>query len=100
MSNGHVVDFWSDGDNTFRPHRPEWQTKALCIGETELFFNEGTPTAIADAKRFCAKCNVRRICLQFALANDEVGVWGGTTTMERQRMKRTRRRDIDFTAET
>jgi WhiB family transcriptional regulator, redox-sensing transcriptional regulator len=100
MSSGHVVDMWSDGDNTFRPHRPEWQEMALCRGETELFFNEGFPHAIADAKKFCAKCNVRRICLKFALDNDEIGVWGGTTTMERLRLRKTRRRNGDFTSET
>jgi hypothetical protein len=43
---------------------------------------------------------VRRICLKFALDNDEVGIWGGTTTMERQRLKRSRRRTSDITAET
>jgi WhiB family transcriptional regulator, redox-sensing transcriptional regulator len=91
MSNGHVVDMWSDGDNTFRPNRPDWQTQALCKGETELFFNEGFPNLVADAKKFCNRCTVRRICLRFALVNDEIGVWGGTTTMERQRLKRTRR---------
>ena len=100
MSNGHVVDMWSDGDNTFRPHRPDWQAQALCKGETERFFNEGSPHAIADAKRFCNRCPVRRMCLQFALKNDEIGVWGATTTMERQRLKKTRRRNGDFTSET
>lgn len=100
MSSGHVVDMWSDGDNTFRPLRPEWQEMSRCKGETELFFNEGSPHAIADAKLFCAGCNVRRICLKFALDNDEIGIWGGTTTMERQRLKRSRRRGVDITAET
>jgi WhiB family redox-sensing transcriptional regulator len=100
MSSGHVVDMWSDGDNTFRPLRPEWQEMSRCKGETELFFNEGSPNAIADAKKCCAKCNVRRICLKFALDNDEIGIWGGTTTMERQRLKRSRRRKVDITSET
>lgn len=99
MSSGHVVDLWSDGDNTFRPLRPEWQERSLCKGETELFFNEGSPHAIADAKKFCNKCNVRRICLKFAIDNDETGIWGGTTTMERQRLRRSRRRGVDITSE-
>ena len=99
MSSGHVVDMWSDGDNTFRPLRPEWQEMSRCKGQTELFFNEGSLNAIVDAKKFCAKCNVRRICLKFALDNDEIGIWGGTTTMERQRLKRSRRRKVDITSE-
>jgi WhiB family redox-sensing transcriptional regulator len=99
MSGGHVVDLWSDGDNTFRPQRPDWQERALCRGETELFFSEGSPNAINDAKRFCKKCNVRRICLKYALDNEEVGIWGGTTTMERQKLRRARRRTGDITSE-
>lgn len=99
MSSGHVVDMWSDGDNTFRPRRPNWQEVARCRGETELFFNEGSPHAIAEAKMLCSKCKVRLLCFKFALNNDEVGVWGGTTTMERQRLKRARRRAGDITTE-
>lgn len=98
MSAGHIVDLWSDGDNTFRPLRPDWQERALCRGEVDLFFNEGSPHAINDAKRFCKNCNVRRICLKYAIDNEEVGIWGGTTTVERQRLRRSRRRG-DITSE-
>jgi hypothetical protein len=33
---------------------------------------------------------VRVDCLEHAIANDEVGVWGGTTTTERRRELRRR----------
>jgi WhiB family redox-sensing transcriptional regulator len=41
----------------------------------------------------CARCQVRRECLEFALAHDQVyGIWGGTTPEDRQRERRRKRR--------
>ena len=41
----------------------------------------------------CAGCAVRRECLEFALAHDQMyGIWGGTTAEDRQRDRRRRRR--------
>src|SRR5258708_12783090 len=43
---------------------------------------------IAQAKAVCARCPVRRECLQYALATHQVhGVWGGTSEEERQRLR-------------
>jgi WhiB family redox-sensing transcriptional regulator len=40
---------------------------------------------IARAKAVCGSCEVRRQCLQFALATHQIyGVWGGTTEEERR----------------
>ena len=40
------------------------------------------------AKAACARCSVRPECLAHALADpDLVGVWGGTSPKERQRMR-------------
>lgn len=45
------------------------------------------------AKRLCAKCPVRDLCLEFALVNDELhGLWGGLTPRERQRLRARGRR--------
>jgi len=41
----------------------------------------------------CAGCQVRRECLEFALAHDQVhGIWGGATPEDRQRERRRKRR--------
>jgi WhiB family redox-sensing transcriptional regulator len=36
----------------------------------------------------CIDCPIRRRCLNDALVNGSVGIWAGTTTIERKAMKR------------
>jgi len=63
--------------------------QAACAGEdTAIFFPEPGPHARGDtalAKAICASCPIIKECLAFALANDEYGIWGGTTDYERRR---------------
>lgn len=75
------------------PDRDEsyWRHRAACRGEDpELFFPVG-PAAraqIAEAKKICARCPVRRACLVFALATGQGhGIWGGLTEDERRRLR-------------
>ena len=45
-----------------------------------------------DAKRVCAKCEVREQCLKWAIDHDErFGIWGGMSERERRRYKREHR---------
>lgn len=69
--------------------RDWWQSAACNTADPDIFFpvsahgpgREDT----ARAKAICARCPVRRQCLQFALATHQVdGVWGGTTEEERR----------------
>ena len=66
-----------------------WRDQALCAqADPEVFFPErgGSPRA---ARRVCARCPVRRQCLQWALENDErYGIWGGLTEDQRQKLRR------------
>lgn len=69
--------------------RDWWQLAACRETDPELFFpvTARGPGAgeIARAKAVCATCQVRRQCLQYALATHQVdGVWGGTTEDERR----------------
>lgn len=70
--------------------RADWWRSAACLeADPELFFPVTAlgPGAgeIARAKAVCAACQVRRQCLQYALATHQPhGVWGGTTEDERQ----------------
>ncbi|WP_216590489.1 WhiB family transcriptional regulator [Streptomyces brasiliscabiei] len=67
----------------------EWLLKAACVGEDpELFFPVGTTGPalddVAAAKRVCARCPVRRECLDWALDSGQTaGVWGGMGEEER-----------------
>lgn len=46
----------------------------------------------AEALLYCDRCPVRTECLDWALAHDEQGIWGGTTAYQRGQMKRKRSR--------
>ena len=67
-----------------------WQEAAACRAQNaDTYFPEGRP-ALAP-RRVCNEvCPVREACLEFALAHDEHGIWGGLTEPERQRLKRSR----------
>lgn len=69
---GHVVTGWqsmgacrSTGDDTWFPEDTDTTGKTSAVGQ-------------------CGFCPVRRSCLAYALAADEeYGVWGGTTELQR-----------------
>ena len=74
--------------------REAWRPNAACRDiDPGLFFPLGrTGDAIehiAAAKAVCGQCAVRAECLEFALkANQDEGIWGGTTEDERRRLRR------------
>jgi len=59
----------------------------------ECFFPEDEPDLylrkklVAVAKEVCNDCPVRLRCFDYALSAHMVGIWGGTTTDERQRLR-------------
>jgi Transcription factor WhiB len=64
--------------------RPSWMRDALCREHPEVdFFPHSRPYA---ALRICGDCLVRLPCLRYALENECVGVWGGTSEQDRRRM--------------
>lgn len=44
------------------------------------------------AKRVCDGCPLKLKCLEYALHNPQVGIWGGTTESQRENLKRSIRR--------
>lgn len=67
---------------------PPWVEASLCAQtDPELFYPERGGSAL-PAKKVCARCPVRRPCLQWALDTDERhGVWGGLTNRQRRHLK-------------
>lgn len=60
-----------------------WEKKALCRGLfTEQFFPEGPDVY----KKTCTDCPVIRQCKSYAIAHEEIGIWGGTSRNERNRL--------------
>lgn len=43
---------------------------------------------LASAKAICNGCQFITPCLEYALLNDVVGVWGGTTEQDRKELRR------------
>ena len=69
--------------------RADWRASAACAGSNpELFFPSGRDPQLAEpAKRICRRCPSVRACLADALTHDVDGVWGGTTYIERERLR-------------
>jgi WhiB family redox-sensing transcriptional regulator len=69
-------------------------TDAACAtADPELFFPDGQAGRGAktmQAKEICATCPIAVQCLQYAVLNDEDGIWGGTTPSERKLLKKSR----------
>lgn len=75
--------------------RTEWMQDAACHGtDEEVFFgpNEGGAFDPIPAKRICASCPVRVVCLDYAI-NEGIrfGIWGGRTPGERKLIKAARK---------
>lgn len=70
-----------------------WISQARCQEEdTELFFIlRGDPNQKQKriaAYAICQYCPVKLECLDYAIINHEVGIWGGTTDAERRFLRR------------
>ena len=72
----------------------EWRESGACLtADPDLFFPVAAGAVGArqadEARRICARCRVRRECLEFAMDMGEAhGIWGGTTPDERRRTRR------------
>jgi WhiB family transcriptional regulator, redox-sensing transcriptional regulator len=75
-----------------------WRSAGACLSaDPDLFFPISSvglgEQQIARAKTICARCQVQRECLEFAIAHHQAyGIWGGTTPEDRQRERRRQRR--------
>lgn len=75
---------------------PDWQARAACRGMGSVFFPEVEhhKAAVERARAICRECPVRRECLDMALSLPCMtsGIWGGTTTAQRDGIRRRLRR--------
>lgn len=65
------------------------RTDRACIGtDTELFFVGGDdPDLLEPARERCRRCPIVAGCLLYALTHDVDGIWGGTTSREREQIR-------------
>ena len=77
---------------TKAPYLPLDGTQACKDTDLELFFPDDDEPKLSKqktlvAKKICRSCNMTARCLEYAIAANEVGIWGGTTTKERRYLK-------------
>jgi WhiB family transcriptional regulator, redox-sensing transcriptional regulator len=73
----------------------DWHEQAACRHSNVPFFapdtdeHQSTSYDYSRAVAICGGCEVRDVCLQFALENREIdGVWGGLTPRKRDVLRR------------
>jgi WhiB family redox-sensing transcriptional regulator len=77
----------------------DWRTRAACKDMTSLFFPGHDYHRTEEAKRVCARCEVRNECRTFALEYvHDNGIWGGLTEKERnaERKRLAKAGDVRF----
>ncbi|KAA0233196.1 MAG: WhiB family transcriptional regulator [Actinobacteria bacterium] len=63
-----------------------------CADRPPSLFFPSDGVGVEVARRICADCPVKGICLEYALANRiDHGVWGGTSERERRRILKSRK---------
>jgi WhiB family transcriptional regulator, redox-sensing transcriptional regulator len=71
-----------------------WMREAACLGAPLGLFvpDAEAPRPPPGVLAYCDRCPVADRCLAWALAWDEVGYWGGTSSRERRQLRRPRLR--------
>ena len=71
--------------------RQAWHQRAACRGVGPSDFVRGPKADYEAVRALCGDCPVRLECLDEALADpDLIGLWGGTTELERRDLRRGR----------
>jgi WhiB family redox-sensing transcriptional regulator len=70
----------------------DWMARGSCRFEPPATFFPSDGVGVEVAKRICATCPVKGVCLEYALEHRiDHGVWGGTSERQRRRILKTRR---------
>ena len=70
----------------------EWMARGNCAHEPPSTFFPSDGVGVEVARKLCADCAVRDLCLEYALEHRiEHGVWGGCSERERRRILKRRR---------
>ena len=73
------------------PELPRWELRACQAMDPEIFWLDAdtdadVPNHIALAA--CNRCEIAVSCLEWAMVHERLGVWGGTTPRQREKLKR------------
>jgi WhiB family redox-sensing transcriptional regulator len=68
-----------------------WMAMGNCAEMSPSLFFPSDGVGVEAARKVCADCPVKTVCLEYALENRiDHGVWGGTSERERRRILRAR----------
>lgn len=71
----------------------EWMDDSACRGSGFDFIpDEETDEGVNEAQQWCRTCPARTRCLAWAMLHWAEGYWGGTTTYQRNQLRRVRTR--------
>ena len=71
----------------------EWQDHAPCAtADIDFIPDVETDEGVNAAQQWCRTCDVRTQCLAWAMLHSAEGYWGGTTTYQRNQLRRVRTR--------
>ncbi len=69
-----------------------------CAHQPPSLFFPSDGVGVEVARRVCADCPVKEMCLEYALSNRiDHGVWGGCSERERRRILKRRRQEAAAT---
>jgi WhiB family redox-sensing transcriptional regulator len=70
----------------------DFTNQANCVGiDVDMFFTEEGSSTFKEEnllKRICAACSVKSECLDYALNYAVLGWWGGTSEIQRKRLRK------------
>jgi hypothetical protein len=64
-----------------------WNLEGACRLHPRVNFVARDAESVNQARVICERCGVKLQCLAWAMAHNEVGVWGGTTASGRRRIR-------------
>ncbi len=72
-----------------------WMQTGECNDKAPDVFFPSDGVGVEKAKRVCETCDVKAVCLEYALKNRvDHGVWGGTSERQRRRMLKARKLEL------
>lgn len=70
----------------------DWMARGACTNVPPSTFFPSDGVGVDVARKICAECPVRELCLEHALHHHiDHGVWGGCSERERRRILKRRR---------
>ncbi len=77
----------------------DWMAYGNCAHRPPSLFFPSDGVGVEHARRICADCPVKDLCLEYALSHRiDHGVWGGCSERERRRILKRRRQKAAETA--